>query len=114
MPTIIKCIVHDKKVVDVLRVLKPYAFEPPVADAMDEAPLNSKRMAASGSISKLVFDYVAKSAKTGKKTVTSRELKDELMAKGAKDNSYSYGLKLLLEKKKLKRTSHPSTYEIVK
>ena len=115
MPTVIKCIVHDKKVVDVLRVLKPFAIEPPVADPIDEGPVNSaKRLTPGSSIHKLVSDYIAKSARSGKKTVTGRELKEELMAHGAKDNSYSYGLKLALEQKKLKRTKHPSTYEIVR
>lgn len=115
MPTVIKCIVQDKRVIDVLRALKPYAIDPPVVDPIDDHVNGlAKKISASGSVSKIVFDFVDKAAKAGQKTITSRELKAACVAAGCKDNSYSYGLKLLINRKKLKKTKHPSTYEVVK
>lgn len=115
MPTVIKCIVPDKKVVEVLRALKPYALDPPVADPIDDGPLNSaKKVKVQGDFTAAVVNYVNAAAKAGKKTVTSTELKEACMANGGQHNSYSYALKLLLDRKRLKRTGTPKTYEIIK
>lgn len=115
MPTVIKCIVHDKRVVEVLRALKPYTIDPPVVEPMDDGqPGLATKIAPPGAVTKIIFDFVEKAAKAGKKTITSRELKEACLAAGLKNNSYSYGLKLLLENKKLKRTKLPSTYEVIK
>lgn len=115
MATVIKCIVNDKRLIEALKALKPYALDPPVVDPIDDGPLGlAKKISPPGAVSNFVIEFVDKSAKAGKKTITSRELKQACVAHGLKNNSYSYGLKLLLEKKKLKRTKHPSTYEVVK
>jgi hypothetical protein len=115
MPTAIKCIVHDKRVIDVLRALKPYALDPPVVDPIDDQPNGiAKKIASSGSLTRMVSDIVAKAAKAGKKTISSREIKQALVALGGNPGSYSYGLKVLLETKKIKRTKTTSVYEVVK
>ena len=115
MPTVIKCIVSDKKVVEVLRALKPYALDPPVADPIDDGPLNSaQKVKVQGDFTAAVVNYVNAAAKAGKKTVLSTDLKKACMDHGGQHNSYSYALKLLLKRKKLKRTNIPKTYEIIR
>ena len=115
MPTVIKCIVPDKKVVEVLRALKPYALDPPVADPIDEGPINSaiKVVGAHNGFKALIDNYIEKSAKSGKKTITTAELKNLCTDNGGQWNSYSYGLKLALNNKKLRKTKDPKTYEVI-
>lgn len=112
MATVIKCIVSDKKVVDVLRLLKDFCLDPPVVEPMDDAGAPSKGSGAP--CKKLIFDFVGEEAKRGTKIVTSAQLSKVCTENGGHANGYSYALKRLLETKKLKRGKQPHTYEVLK
>lgn len=112
MSTIIKCIVADKRVVEVVRMLKPFALDPPVVDPMDESP--AKKIESGKSIRQMVFEYVDSLVKSGVKKITARELRKFCVDRGAQENSYSYALKLLVDEGRFKKTKTASLYEVVK
>lgn len=114
MATVIKCVIKDRDVIAVIRLLKPFALDPPVVDPMDDLSSGSNSKMSPGSLTQIVTDFVEHLAKSGTKTVTSRQLRDHCESRGAQHNSYSYPLKLLLKAGKLKKTKLPSTYEVVK
>lgn len=119
MPTVIKCIVPDKRAIEVLRLLKPYALDPPVVEPMDEGlvhnqPAVRQRLANGMTITEMVFDYIKDQIKAGGKVFTASELRGFCAANGAQYNSYSYPLKRAIEEGLLKKSKMPATYEVIK
>lgn len=114
MPSVIKCIVKGKDIESVLLALEPFVLEPPVVQVITEKATTPAKKVLNGSITQGILDFVDTMANEGEKTVRTKMLKQFCVSIGASPSSYSYALKQLLDKKKLKRTSQPTTYEIVK
>lgn len=114
MAVVIKCIVPDKKALDVVRLLKSIALEPPVIDPLDDIPTAHdsavKSRTPGFSARKCVEDYVASAQ--GK--VSATDLRLHVIKNGFRDRSYSYPLKMLIDKGVLKKTKEPFVYEVKK
>ena len=112
MATVIKCIVADKKVVEVLRLLKGVALEPPVAEPLDDLPTTNKP--SKGSLSKLIFNLIATKAKSKDKIITAAQLTAMCRDNGCHPTAYSYALKKMISEKIVRRGKLPFTYEVIK
>lgn len=111
MATVIKCIVADKKAVDVLRLIKDFCLDPPVVEPMDDST-NSPALKTSG-VTKAIMDLIDNAKKTGNKVVRTSQFRETCRAHNASPTGYSYALKQLLKNKKLKRGRMPNTYEVI-
>lgn len=111
MATVIKCIVSDKKAVDVLRLIKEFCLEPAVVEPLDG--LNGSAAPSGKTITQAIYDFVDDSLKRGEKFITVAQLRDISSTHGSA-HAYSYPLKKLLRLKRLKHGKLPSTYEVLK
>lgn len=112
----IRCIVADKRLHEVLKLLYPLALEPPVAIPVDlgeeeQSVANGHRKVGS---SELVKEFLDKVIKSGAKTITARQLRDAMVAGGFPERAYGYQLKLLVEDRRLKKTREAGIYEVVR
>lgn len=109
----VKCIVGDKKLSEVMRALGGLTLEPPVVIAVDGAEiLQTKKPRPNGDMTS--FGLVTDLIKRDKlKKITAAQLKQYLVTNGYSSNGYSYALKLLLERKIVKKTKEPSVYEVL-
>ena len=116
----IRCIVADKKVVDVLHLLDGHTLEPPVALPIRGAAPASKQLNGAShhdmphsppqgqGSTDLLRKYIA-----GRKgAISTKELRDYLMNKGYSPNGYSYALQQLLKDGSLKKTKEYAVYEV--
>lgn len=108
----VKCIVADKKVVEVLRLLDGYSLEPPVVlpvrGSTDPQRLNGSVPAnTNGGSIELIRRFIP-----GRKTVTSAQMREHCEENGYSKNGYSYALKMLLRQGALKKTKEPRVYEV--
>jgi len=107
----IKCIVGDKKALEVLEFLTGRTLEPPVINHIGPIVANGHGKPtnpAAGSI-EMLRKFVP-----GKKSVTARQLREHLEANGYSKNGYSYALKKLLDDGILKKTKEPRVYEVAR
>lgn len=117
----IKCIVADKKVVEVIDLLDGHTLEPPVvlrvrgamaANGHDttskKADTKSSWMTAPGGSINIMRAYVK-----NHETVTVKQLRSHLVGHGYSSNGYSYALQYLVKEGTLKKTKKPATYEVV-
>ncbi len=112
----IKCIVGDKKALEVVKLIQPHTLEPPVmihisdggikANGHAEPEKKSWTTAPGGSV-ELMRRFVK-----GHKTLTARQMREHLEANGYSRNGYSYSLQKLLEEGSLKKTKEPRVYEV--
>lgn len=107
----IKCIVSDKKALDVMKFLDGLTLEPPVIQYIhgphnEVAPaLNEKTRNSIEQLRKFIH---------GRKTVTPSEMRIHLEQNGYSKNGYSYALKILQDRGLLKKSKGtPSRYEVV-
>lgn len=109
----IRCIVSDKKALDVMTLLDGNTLEPPVMVRVN-GPVNGHgpapaRVKINGGSVGLIRQYVQ-----GKKTVNSKQMREHCEANGFSKNGYSYALKKLLNDGELKRTKEPRVYEVTR
>ena len=111
----IRCIVGDKKLAEALRALGGLTLEPPVTLAVGEIqPLAEKKLKIRPVPGKTAFQIVTELIKKDRlKKITATQLRQYLVKHGYSSNGYSYALKLLLDKKVVRKTSEPSTYEVL-
>lgn len=100
----IRAIVADKKLHEVLRLLKPLTLEPPVSLPIE----NQVEKKPTGNSTELLAAFIK-----GKKTVSTREMRRHLEDQGWGKNSYSYGLQILIKRGDLRKTKTPTIYEVV-
>lgn len=112
MATVIKCIVADKKVVDVLRMLKGVALEPPVAEPLDD--IQTPQKSSKGTLSKKIYDLIEEKSKGKDKIITAAQLTALCKENGCHATAYSYALKKLIAEKLVRRGKLPHTYEVIK
>lgn len=105
MATVIKCIVADKKAVEILRLIKASCLEPPVVE-----PLDGTETAPKGSLTQTIYKIV----ENAKGPIPVAQFREAARAINGNPNAYSYALKTLLDSKKLKRGKLPKTFEVVK
>lgn len=115
----IRCIVADKRLGEALRVLKPYALEPPVSIPVDEGgpQVEGSRgvtINANNGFSQEVVNHVNGLAKSGVKTMTIRQLREHLSLKGFRAQNYSYAVTKLVSDGKLKPTKIRGLYEVIR
>lgn len=110
MATVIKCIVADKKAVDLLRLIKEYCLEPPVVEPLD----SGNEVKPKGNLTQAVNELVENTAKQGGKVIQIATLREMARTMTGNPNSYSYALKMLLKAKRLKRGKLPKTYEVIR
>lgn len=110
----VRCLVADRRLADVLRLLKSLTLEPPVTIAVEEevpgllvAKENKRRPG------ELVNQAVDQARHTTKKIV-GRELTELMLANGHVKHAYSYRLKQLVDDKVLKKTPRQGVYEVIK
>lgn len=112
----IKCIVGDKKVTEVLKLLDGHTLEPPVVIPVhggDEGKPNGKshgmpKTPAPGNSS---VDIMRAHLK-GLKIISPKEMREFLMSRGYTANGYSYARQVLMSEGVLKRTKDSRTYEV--
>jgi hypothetical protein len=111
----IRCIVHDKKLVEVIDALDGITLEPPVikrvADTANPAQpkqLAKIRMENGGSV-KALSEWLSE---TKPKWLRAREIKETLVAKGFSPKSYSHALTVLRKQGVLKKGQEKYTYEV--
>jgi hypothetical protein len=111
----IRCIVHDKKLVEVIDALDGITLEPPVIKRVADAvnPVQSKhapkiRMENGGSV-KALSEWLSE---TKPKWLRAREIKETLVAKGFSPKSYSHALTVLRKQGVLKKGKEKYTYEV--
>ncbi len=116
----IRCIVGDKKALEVVKLIQEHTLEPPVvvhiADGKKanghapEAPGSPKQWTTvpGGSVN-LMRSFIK-----GNKTLTAKQMREHLEANGYSKNGYSYSLQKLLEEGSLKRTKVRRVYEVVR
>lgn len=111
----IRCIVGDKKLHEVLRLLNAYTIEPPVVipagiipvEKSNPNPHNEKT--EGGSVALL------RKFNSGRKTVTAKEMREHCERNGYSKNGYSYALKVLLTEGALKAVKNEyATYEVIR
>jgi len=107
----IRCIVGDKKLAEALRALNGLTLEPPVTLAVGGTELLPANKMNGGKGAIQIATELIKHDKL--KQVTASQLRQCLVTNGYSKNGYSYALKMLLEKKVLRKTTKPSTYEVI-
>lgn len=112
MFTAVKCIVKDRQVAEVLRLLKPYAAEPPVADPLGTGKNEPVKPATP--IGETVADAVAKyiNAKRAGDKITAKELNRFVTELGFSERSYSYPLSKAVKSGTLRATKLGGVYEV--
>jgi predicted HTH transcriptional regulator len=115
----IKCIIGDKKLVEVLHLLDGHTLEPPVVLPVKGTVVTAIVRHGNGHAS-----TVAPSANSIEtlssfvgplKRVTAKELREHLESRGFSKNGYSYALKKLVENGALKKSrSEKNTYEVIR
>ena len=107
----VKCLVGDKKLLEVMRLLKGMTLEPPVILPVDISKPNGMDKTRNPAPGQGSTDLLRKFL-PGRGKVTSRELREHCMTNGYSKNGYSYALKRLLGEGSLKRTKEPRLYEV--
>lgn len=114
MATVIKCIVADKKVVDVLRMLKDFCLDPPVVEPMDDISASLPKKKPGFSVTNKIYAMVNDAIKRGDNVITSKQFAEIAKNSGGHPTGYSYAIKKLMDNKRLKRGKAPNTYEVLK
>jgi len=115
----IKCIVADKKVVEVLHLLDGHTLEPPVALPIRGAAVANghhapKTKAKSWTTAPGGSVNILQSFVKGRKKVAVKEMRMHLVEQGYSPNGYSYALQSLTKDGFLKKTKEPGVYEVVR
>jgi len=116
----VRCIVADKNVAAVIRLLDGYALEPPVAmpvpdtvaakangHAKEPTPVAKSWTTVPGGSIPLLRAFVR-----GRKTVPVKAMREHLEDKGYSSNGYSYAVQTLVKEGVLKKTKTFGLYEV--
>lgn len=112
----IKCIVADKRLPEVLRVLEPFVLDPPAITPLDDVALGLGKVKGTShtGVGEIVNQFITDRVMAGAKTITATELRDHVVSKGYSERSYSYSLSQAVLAKRLKRTKLTGTYEVIR
>lgn len=111
----IRCLVGDKRLVQVLGVLDGLTLEPPVVVPVKangtEHPIshvNGGPKEIKPTTTELLREFIQ-----GRDTVTAKQMREHITSHGYTKNGYSFALQNLIKDKLVKRGKEYATYEVV-